>query len=269
MSSPFPGMDPYVEHPARWRGFHVIFVGELAGELNRMLPQPFFAVPEERVYVIPPGRNIYPDAIVLRRPSGARPGSGKVAVLDRPAADEPESVSILDESITEPYIEIRTSEDGIERVVALVELISPSNKIAISTGGREYRDKQGEALCSRVHLVEIDLLRAGDHTVAVPRQSVESFGTWDYIVSLHRADRPRDFSFWRCPLRHPLPTISIPLSEGNPDACVDLQAVFVGTYDKGPFLRRIDYGVDPVPPLKPDDASWADALLREAGLRQG
>ena len=37
MPSPFPGMDPYLEQPEIWRGFHTRFLTVASGVLNREL----------------------------------------------------------------------------------------------------------------------------------------------------------------------------------------------------------------------------------------
>ena len=44
-------MDPYLESPNWWRGFHNMFIGAITGELNSTLPPGFAATYEERVYV--------------------------------------------------------------------------------------------------------------------------------------------------------------------------------------------------------------------------
>ena len=53
-------------------------------------------------------------------------------------------------------------------MVTTIEVLSPRNKTAGSEGRKLYRQKQREILSSDTHLLEIDLLRAGQHTVAAP-----------------------------------------------------------------------------------------------------
>ena len=76
-------------------------------------------------------------------------------------------------------------------------------------------------------LVEIDLLRSGEHTGG-PSLPVQRRGTWDYLVSVHRGGQGSRFEVWPIRLRDPLPTIRIPLAEGVPDVDLDrhTQAVF-------------------------------------------
>ena len=71
---------------------------------------------------------------------------------------------------------------------------------------------------------------------------------------------------YRVPLRERLPIIPIPLRETDPDAVLDLQAILDQCYENGGY-DDLNYAVDPDPPLDPEDAAWADTLLREKGLR--
>lgn len=59
----------------------------------------------------------------------------------------------------------------------------------------------------------------------------------------------------------------MPLLPPDPDAPVDLQAVLADAYERGAFDAAVDYRRPPVPPLPPELDAWADALLREKGLR--
>ncbi len=40
MPPPFPGMDPYLEHPDLWPDFHNNLASEIQFALNRLLPSP-------------------------------------------------------------------------------------------------------------------------------------------------------------------------------------------------------------------------------------
>jgi hypothetical protein len=72
------------------------------------------------------------------------------------------------------------------RVITVVELLSPSNKAAGSSGRQKYVTKQNEVLAGPTHLLEIDLLRQGQHTVVAPRESLVRRMPFDYLVSLSR-----------------------------------------------------------------------------------
>ena len=129
------------------------------------------------------------------------------------------------------------------------------------------RRKQKKILESRAHFVEIDLLRAGAHSAAVPQELISPEKRYDYLCCLHWAGSEGQFEVWLSTLRQCLPRIAVPLDKGIPDVVLDLQAVFDAFYEAGIYRRKIDYDQPPMPHLKPEDAAWADALLREKGLR--
>jgi len=267
MPSPFPGMDPYLEHPALFRGLHGRLVANLSETLQSRLPAPYFAEFEERLWVEVSERPIEPDVSVFRaeRPPGVRTDGGPVvgvATRSRPLV-----VTVPFEENRETWVEIRTRNDDGERLVTSIEVLSLTNK----TTGRRARDlylqKQREILDSQVHLVEIDLLRGGTHSTAVPRHRLlAAAGAFDYHVAIHPFDRLEDFLVYPIRLEERLPEIAIPLLPGDPDVPIDLQAVFDRCYDTGPYLRRVRYAeVTPVPPLRPDQAEWAARVLQPPG----
>jgi hypothetical protein len=168
--------------------------------------------------------------------------------------------------IREVFIEILSVADE-SRVVTVIEVLSPSNKTEDSHGRRLYLTKQQEVLESQTHLIEIDLLRQGEHTIAPPWELLLRKGLWNYLVSLHRGGQGERYEVWPITLRQRLPRILVPLADGDPDVVLDLQGVFNRCYDEGAYIRRLDYRRELPTPLEDDDAEWADALLRERGRR--
>ena len=57
----------------------------------------------------------------------------------------------------------------------------------------------------------------------------------------------------------------MPLRQTDQDIPLDLQAILNECCDEGGYVDDIDYREEPDPPLDPDDAKWADALLKEQG----
>jgi hypothetical protein len=165
------------------------------------------------------------------------------------------------------YIEILSVADQ-SRVVTVIEVLSPSNKITGSEEQHLYLTKQREILSSQTHLIEIDLLRQGEHTVAAPREMLLRKGNWDYLVCLHRGGQKGRYEVWAITMQQRLPRIHVPLCDGDPDVVLDLQSVFNCCYDEGAYVRRLDYRSEPPTPLKDDDAQWADTLLREQKLHE-
>ncbi len=68
MKSPFPGMDPFLEHPAFWSDFHFNFINYWREAVADTLPPHYEATLGERVYLVehdPEMRKLgFPDAAV-------------------------------------------------------------------------------------------------------------------------------------------------------------------------------------------------------------
>jgi hypothetical protein len=258
-------MDPYLEDPTMWRGVHSFLITSLVTTINSLVPPRYVAKIEERVYVILPPHDIYPDIEIMRRPRRRRQGGtagGAVAV----ASDPPHIIEQMPAEVREAFIEVvRVGKPG--QVVTTVEVLSPTNKDPSIPGRGLYLKKQRELLASPVHLLEIDLLRKGRYTVAAPRAELASFGHWDYLVCLHRGRQEGRFETWPFTLRDRLPRVRVPLADRDPDVVVDLQEILDRSYDQGAFGRDIDYRQDPVVPLRGTDAAWANVLLQGKGLR--
>lgn len=262
MPSPFPGMDPYLEHPAIFPGLRKRLIALLGEALQEVLPAPYFAEIGERVWVEVSGRFIEPDASIVR---GRGDDRGGVAAM--PTRSVPVVVTVPHDERREPFLEIRTTGDQGERLVTDVEILSPSHKTAGERGRELYIRKQQELLESSTHLVEIDLLRGGLHSTAVALDRLRAaVGPCDYHVSVHRSDRFEDFLIYPIRLPEPLPEVAFPLLPGDPDVPVDLQRLLDRAYDVGPYRRRIRYkGATPVPPLPVEYREWAATLLRDVG----
>src|SRR5262249_57764443 len=65
MNYPFPGMDPYLEHPVLWEGFHARLIVAVANQLQPRLDPRYIASIEERVFIEGPQRRI-PDVWIQK-----------------------------------------------------------------------------------------------------------------------------------------------------------------------------------------------------------
>jgi hypothetical protein len=273
MPSPFPGMDPYVESPDWFPNLHDALITFLVEALMRRLPAPYYARSRQRVWLEYTQRPIEPDVDVLhpgRGPSRWRSEGGGVAVAEEIDLDEPVAIavqSIVHDPYEEPYVEIRRRHGSEDRLVAAIEVLSPANKTLGNPGRDSYREKQREVLAGQTHLIEIDLLRGGQHTTAVPRElAIARAGAFDYHVCVHRFDHPNVYYIYPIKLEQRLPGIAIPLLPDDPAASLSLQAVFDRAYDAGPYSRVIFYGEDPIiPPLPPEKLEWVKARLKPPG----
>ncbi len=270
MPSPFPGMDPYFEHPEVFPDFHDRFVVHLSEHLQSELPAPYYASIGRRVWVEISQWTIGPDVEVRRARATATtppPVEGGVATATRPTS-RAVVVHVPHDERREPLLEIFTGVGRDRRLVTSIQLLSPTNKTRGDQGRGLYLREQTEVLESRAHLVEIDLLRGGEHTTCVPlERALEVAGPFDYHVCVRRFEDLEDYVVYPNLLRDPLPEVSIPLLPGDADVTVDLQAVFDRCYDAGPYRREIRYLEDqPVPPLTPKQAKWARALVEAASV---
>ncbi|MBC7815559.1 MAG: DUF4058 family protein, partial [Planctomycetaceae bacterium] len=64
------------------------------------------------------------------------------------------------------------------------------------------------------------------------------------------------------PLPHRLPSIPIPLSPGDREASLDLQAVFDSVYDRTGYDYSLDYRQPIAPPLNKANAKWVREVLK-------
>jgi Protein of unknown function (DUF4058) len=265
MSSPFPGMDPFLEDPGLWPDAHNSLIFVIREFINQRLDPKYFVRIEDRVYISDdddPGRAvIIPDVRIGERPPGAErsvtPPSSTAAL----EVDEPVVITTLfDDEIHEPFLEV--IDRGNRQVVTVIEVVSPTNKVEGARGRESYRQKRVEILNSPSHWVEIDLLRSG--IPWIPRQMISR---GDYLVFLSRVERRPTSHLWPIRLTERLPVVAIPLKAGDPDAPLDLQSVLDTVYERSGYERVIDYRQSPPSPLSAEKDTWADQLLKSKNLR--
>jgi hypothetical protein len=255
MPSPFPGMDPWLEHPSRFGGLHSQLVAYAVELLQpQLVDRGYFVAANERVWVEESQRDILPDGAVLQwRPTEPTPAPVVVA-----EADKSVKVRKFKSEHRQPYLEIFDSQR--HKLITGIEFVSPTNK-SKSTGRRLYRKKQQELQAAGVNLVEIDLLRQGRSVVLAEPGLTESVLPFDYLVCLWRAHEDEEYELYPIPLRSRLPRIRIPLKPQEPEPTLDVQAILDRAYDAGPYRVSIDYRQPPLPPLTADDQAWAESLL--------
>lgn len=124
------------------------------------------------------------------------------------------------------------------------------------------RAELNRLLASQVNLIEIDLLRHGEHTAAAPRSLLRRRCRWDYLICLHRAAQRHRFEAWSRTVRERLPRFSLPLAHELPDIIADLQMAFERDDEDGAYARRIDHTGPRAIPVSPEDADWAAETVR-------
>jgi hypothetical protein len=164
-------------------------------------------------------------------------------------------------SVRESLIEIRDLAGN--RVVTIVEVLSPANKVPASAGFVSYNDKRERALSAGCNVVEIDLLRAGD----APYRRPPIDGDYVVVVSRPRPNRTPRRQAWPFTLRDRLPTVPVPLKPEDGHAVLDLHSVLQIAYDRAAYDIRINYAAECRPRLTAMQDEWSHALLTGKGLR--
>jgi Protein of unknown function (DUF4058) len=256
MKAPFPGMDPYLEHPVLWTAVHARVMVRLEDQLAPLIRPRYITSLEERVVIEGPDAERVPDIWVQK--AGANGGGTAVATVPDKA---PVIVEVQGLEIKQRYIEILDRYRDF-RVVTVIELVSPTNKAA-GRGRDAYVAKQQETITSECHLVEIDLLRRGRHVLAVPENDARAAPPYDYLACISRHPNRRRFGLYPMRLRERLPELWVPLAAPDADVPLDLQLAFDQTYQTGGYPLRVRYDEPCVPSLSAADQEWANERWAE------
>ncbi len=258
MPSPFPGMDPYLEHPDFWPEVHHWLITLIAETLVPQVRPKYRVAIEKRIYEISQpeessnGNSLLvgiPD-VSIHRQSAQQPSSHQSTT----AVAQPQTVTLpMPEQVKQAYLEIREMQTG--QVVTAIEILSPVNKRS-GEGRNTYIQKRQRILGSLTHLVEIDLLRGWQ---AMPILGSPTIG--DYRILISHSERRPSADWYAIELKEALPTLSIPLLHKDESATVDLQALLTAVYDRGGFDYVLDYSRPLNPLLSDDKASWANQIL--------
>jgi len=250
-------MDPNVEGSGLWRDFHATFINYWREALADLAPDNYEVRIDEQVNLVemPPERVklIRPDlAVTQHGPAPAPP-----AVSSGTLTLEPVTRTLpIEEEVRTTRIEIL--ERPQRTLVTVLELLSPTNKT--SPGRSEYLAKRRALLRQGVNLVELDLLLAGQRL-----PTLEPLPPGHYYALICRSDQRPYCDVYPWTVRQPLPTIPVPLRKPDGDIPLDLAQVFATAYDRGRYVRSIDYAAAPAVPLGNEDLQWA---TERAALRK-
>lgn len=249
-------MNPFLED--FWPDVHTRLMVALSNALQPLLPQGLFARLEESLTIdaqSSDGRmqTFRADVLIAHAwiENPKEPMSGGVAVT------EPDHYHIIEQEV-ERRVEIIDVRGGGE-VVTVIEVLSRTNK---TNGAQAYRNKTSLLLEAGVNLVEIDLLRSGQHVVAVPFDEIPLHKKTPYMVCATRGQDPTHIKVWHIGLLHPLPAIAVPLRPSDPEPVIELQPLLDAAFRDGGYDYLIDYRKPLDPPLPPDALAKVDAYLR-------
>jgi hypothetical protein len=250
-SSPFPGMDPYLER--EWEEVHASLAVYARDALQPQLGAELRAAAERRVIVeddevaIRPARPIVPDTLVVEVAGG---GVAVAPPLVESTAAAPLIVYLTTYERPQTFLKIVDVANG-NTVVTVIEFLSPSNKRP-GDGKAKYMQKREECLQAGVNFVEIDLTRAGRRELLLPADRIPASHRTEYAACVFRATHRDRLEFYPILLWSPLPEILIPLRSQDADVRLPLQSLIesVGTHSRFAF----DYGSECEPPLAAADA---------------
>lgn len=254
-NSPFPGMDPYLEHPSLWQDVHNRLITAIADKISPVVAPNYYVGVESRTYVIlPEGDQL------LGRPDVSIISPTPITPVTTPSTQtlETDGVTVVDvqllqqDEINHYYLEIRGVKN--HELITAIEILSPANKINQS-GRSSYMKKRTEITSSRTNLVEIDLLRAGE-----PLPLATPFAS-DYRILVSRSWTRTNAKLYAFNLQAPIPDFPVPLQRTDDEPIVNLNQILHDLYGRARFDLRIDYTQPPVPPLTEKQAEWASQLL--------
>lgn len=229
----------------------------LAEAIEPQLSSEYYVEVETRTYQSADGEDLLigiPDAVVFSK--------ANTSVSEQRLVGIPTATQSLLERVTVPvplpvnerYLEIR--EIGTDRVITVIELLSPKNKRG-GKGRAAYEKKRQVILEGSTHLVEIDLLRGGKPMPILGMQSASV-----YRILISRGHQRPVADLYSVPLQQLLPAFPVPLKITDTEPTASLQDVLNGVYARSRYATRIDYR-QPIPPpaLSEADQQWVEVLL--------
>jgi hypothetical protein len=257
MQSPFPGMDPYLEHPALWPDVHNRLIAAVADDVSERVAPRYYVGLERRTYLLKAD-----DLVFVGRPDLAvAPASDAPVLAAQPATTSTLVLEVdvpMQDEVSENFLEIHEVKTG--KLITIVELLSPVNKLH-RQGREDYERKRGYVFHSWTSLVEIDLLRAGEPMPVIGTQ-VKS----DYRLLVSRGTQRPRAALIAFSLRQPIPAFTLPLLPGDEEPEVSLNRILHALYRRARFDLRLDYTQPPIPPLLEADRAWARELIEGSGL---
>ena len=261
-TSPFPGMDPYLEAPDIWADVHSRLVNIFAEQLSPQLAPKYLAELDTQVVIerVEHNESIYGGAIpdvAVTKPFGT---GGGVMTLEAPAPAPRRMKVAISYEITLLTLHIRRQSD--KRLVTAIELLSPINKRP-GDDRHKYLLKRVAYFEGGIHLIELDLLR---RYARMPFE--DELPACDYVVMSFNAYEGLECDVWPLSVRQQLPTIAVPLLRPDPPVILDLGAALRTAYQRARYDLRVDYTTAAQPPLSAQDSAWAAQLLAQGKTEQ-
>jgi len=254
MTSPFPGMDPYLEGYV-WPQVHSMLANVILEMLNPKITPKYIA--QLDLYMVRDallGEDIgimYPDVEVVLNNKVEEPQMSHAShAQTSPLTVSTPTLTLVDVKIPVVAIKDRAS----NRLVTAIEILSPVNKR--DPGLEPYLKKRIELYHAGVHLLEIDLIRRGKRPVK--HQKLEDC---HYTVNLTRAGTSRT-DIWGFGVKDTAPIVAVPLAGEDPDVVLDLGEALKIIYKRSMYHLSVDYKeVPPKPPFSESELDWMKNLF--------
>jgi len=210
-----------IEVAGLWAYFHKDWLLQMRALLRPQLPPEYFVFVESEAILVAPDSAQVPKAI-LPDVALARPDRDRATESSRRSGRGTAALVELEEScelLSQYTLLIRHAPEN--RVVAALELVSPSNKGVGNRLDREkYLRKRAAFLESGVNLLEIDALRKGERVLPASLASLAGYERLAWTA--FHDDGRRRLRGWGWNQQDPLPVIPWAV-EQSVEALVDLQ----------------------------------------------
>lgn len=209
-------MNPYLEQASVWTDFHDTFIPAIRDAIAGQISPEYFVRIEERRVPVPPDQN-------------------------------EQSVAYVTPGDAVPFLEIQSTKGRYTHTT--IELLTWGAKYPGITRD-EFAMLRGARFTGSKNYVELDLLRGGSPLL------IRGLPKCSYYAMVNRITRRPFAKVWAVQLKDRLPSIPVPLADGDGDVLLDLQAVLHDVYDRARYEFLI-YDGQPEPALSPEDAEWA------------
>lgn len=260
LSCPFPGMDPWLEHPSLWGDVHFRLIAAIASYLSPLVAPQYYVAVGTHTYITTQSAPTvrYPDVGIVETSAGGilQPTSVGFPVL----LAEPVMVEVpLANTVDEAYLEIREPTSG--DVITAIEVLSPFNKRP-GAGREKYLQKRLEIFSTYTHLVEIDFLRAWQ---PMPFAGIAKAS--HYRILVRRGEEGSQARLYPFNVQDAIPRFPLPLQVGDAEPIIDLGELIKQIYREARYGLRLDYSQQSTPALAEADTKWAAQILQSAMMK--
>lgn len=246
--NPFPGMNPYLEHPNLWPAVSEQLAQLIAQQAIRLMPHAYHAIVDTQHNF----HDTAPDIRRLHYSAQSRPS---------PAETLPIKVRVPQALPCQSH-QVQIHHANLTAPVAFINILSHADK-SEGQGRSIYRQRRQRIIESSAHLAEVDLLREGTK-VPVKADPPPPDTAYEFLVS-DQSRRP-EATLTPFGLDAPIPNLQIPLLPKDGAVAIDMGRAMQEIHHTA-LTQNLPYHQDPTGPLNQDDAQAVRRILTQAGLR--